>query len=178
MSYRLIAAAAVLLLQGCAQKQPPAVVADDLTQGVSSKCSYTPVQPQANTTVAATITMTNDGWCAYRATETQGKPFLLGLVKQRPAHGELLIRKWAGESRVEYNPNPGFVGDDKFLVALRPQAAGAADNLVQITANVTPGANAPIAAAPAAAAAAEKSRPAATNRSRTSSRGGARAKKR
>ena len=172
MSHRLIAAAvatAVLVLQGCAPRTPPRpVVADDLTLGVAKSCSYSPVQPKPGATVEATITMTNDGWCAYRATESEGKAYMLGLVKQRPSHGELLIRKWAAESRVEYNPNPGFAGTDKFEVALRSQAAGVADSLVQITAAVTPGAS----AAPSAAAtpAAEEKKPAAKKSSRASTR--------
>ena len=50
------------------------VVADDLTDGVAKTCSYTPVQPTSGGSVQATITMTNDGWCAFRASEKPGQP--------------------------------------------------------------------------------------------------------
>lgn len=166
MSYRLIvvAAAAVIALQGCAQKPPPAPVAtEDLNEGIAKTCTFSPAQPTPGGKVEATITMSNDGWCAYRATEKGGQPFLLGLVQQRPSDGELLVRKLGGETRVEYNPNPGFTGTDKFTVALRPQAGGA-DATVQITATVTPGAGVAAAAPPP-----EEKKPAAT-RARTSSR--------
>ena len=147
MSHRLLAAAAVavLALQGCAQPTAPqAVIADDLTDGVAKTCSFSPVQPTAGGMVDATITMTNDGWCAYRASEKPGTAYLLGLVTQRPAHGELLVRKWAGETRVEYNPEARFVGTDKFSVALRPSAGGA-DAIVQVVATVSQGAGVPAA---------------------------------
>ncbi len=152
LSYRLFAAAAVaaLALQGCAPKPAQQVFsADDLTDGAAKTCSFSPAQPNPGATVSSTITMTNDGWCAYRASEKPGSAYLLGLVKQRPLHGEVLVRKWAGESRAEYNPEPRFVGTDKFTVAFRPEAGGA-DALVRITANVTQGAGMPATAEPAA----------------------------
>lgn len=172
MSYRLIAAAAVsvLALQACAPKSLPAGgVADDLTDGLAKSCTYSPVQPKPGATVEATITMTNDGWCAFRASEKQGTAYLLGLVKQRPAHGELQIRKWAGESRVEYTPTPGFVGTDKFSVELRPQEGGA-DATVLITATVSRGAGV-AAVAPTPEPEAKPTRTT-TRRARTSTRGG------
>ena len=165
MSYRLIAAAAVavLALQGCAQKPPqPAVAVDDLNEGIAKSCTFTPVQPTAGTTVEATITMTNDGWCAYRASEKQGQAYELGLVKQRPEHGELQIRKWNGETRAEYYPTTGYTGADRFTVALRPTTGGG-DSLVRVAVTVTQGQGVP-AAAPAVE---EEKKPAPTQRSRT-----------
>ena len=165
MYYRLIAvaAAAALALQGCAEKPaPPPGPTEDLNEGIAKTCTFSPAQPTPGGSVTATISMTNDGWCAYRVTERQGQPFLLGLVRQRPSNGELLIRKLGGETRVEYNPNPDFTGTDSFTVALRPQTQGAADATVQITATVTQGAG--VAAAPPPA---EESKPT-TTRSRSS----------
>jgi hypothetical protein len=145
LSYRSLAAAAVavLALQACAPKSLPTVtVADDLNEGLAKSCSYSPVQPKPGASVEATITMTNDGWCAYRASEQPGEAYLLGLVTQRPENGELQIRQWAGQSRVEYYPRTGFVGTDKFAVALRPQTGGP-DATVQLTAVVSRGAGMP-----------------------------------
>ena len=150
MSYRLfaVAAAAVLALQGCAQPTPQPVVAiDELKEGIAKTCTFTPVQPTPGATVTSTISMTNDGWCAYRASVTSGQAFELGLVKQRPMHGELLIRKWNGETRAEYTPAPSYVGADQFSVALRP--AGGADSLVKVAVTVTRGEGVPAVAAPA-----------------------------
>ena len=168
MSHRLFAAAAVavLVLQGCAQKPPlPAVSSDDMNEGIAKSCTFAPAQPVPGKTVESTITMSNDGWCAFRASESSGKAFELGLVKQRPQHGDLLIRKWNGETRVEYNPLPSFVGTDKFLVALRP-AAGGADASVSVAVTVTRGAGVAAVAAPAA----EEATPVSTKTTRRSTR--------
>ena len=97
MSYRLFAvvSVAVLALQGCAQPKPQsALEVDYLNEGIAKTCTFTPIQPMPGATVESTITMTNDGWCAYRGSVKSGQAFDLGLVKQRPTHGELLIRKW------------------------------------------------------------------------------------
>ena len=152
MSYRLFAVAsvAVLALQGCAQPTPPAAVAvDALDDGVAKTCTFTPVQPKPGATVDSTITMTNDGWCAFRASVKTGQAYELGLVKQRPAHGELLIRKWNGETRVEYTPTASYVGPDQFSAALR-SADGTPDAVVKVAVTVTRGEGVPAVAAPAA----------------------------
>ena len=171
MSLRLFAAAslAVLALQACAPKPSDTFVAvDELNDGIAKTCSFTPAQPKSGASVEATITMTNDGWCSFRASETKGNAYLLGLVKQRPAHGELQIRKWGGESRVEYTPNPGYTGTDKFAVALRPND-GSADAAVVLTATVTQGAG--VVAAPPPS---EPEKPTTTRRTRKPARRSAR----
>jgi hypothetical protein len=151
LSYRLIAAAAaVVALQGCASKPaPPPVPTEDLNIGISKTCTFTPVQPAAGSSVNSSLTMTNDGWCAVRTTEADGQPFQLGLVRQRPAHGTMLVQKLGGETRLEYTPNPGYTGTDSFTAALRPKS-GAADATVRVAVMVTQGVGAPAAAAPAA----------------------------
>lgn len=152
MSYRLfaVAAASVLALQGCAKITPQqAVTTDSLSDGIAKTCTFTPVQPMAGATVESTITMTNDGWCAFRGSEKSGQAYVLGLVKQRPEHGELLIRQWNGETRAEYTPAPSFVGTDRFTVAYRASGA-ATDALVKVAVTVTRGEGVPAVAAPAA----------------------------
>ena len=151
MSYRLFAVAslAVLALQGCAQPTPqPTVVIDALNDGIAKTCTFSPMQPKPGATVEATITMTNDGWCAYRASVKTGQAYELGLVKQRPMHGELLIRKWNGETRVEYTPAASYVGPDQFSAALR-SGDGTPDALVKVAVTVTRGEGVPAVAAPA-----------------------------
>jgi hypothetical protein len=150
LSYRLfaVASAAVLALQGCAvPPTQPKVAIDALDDGIAKTCTFTPIQPTAGATVESKITMTNDGWCGYRASVKSGQAYELGLVKQRPAHGELQIRKWNGETRAEYTPAASYVGPDQFSVALRP--ADGADALVKVAVTVTRGEGVPAVAAPA-----------------------------
>lgn len=169
MSYRLfaVAAASVLALQGCAKILPQqAVSTDSLNDGIAKTCTFTPVQPTAGATVESTITMTNDGWCAFRASEKSGQAYVLGLVKQRPEHGEMLVRQWNGETRAEYTPAPSFVGTDRFTVAFRSSGA-VADSLVKVAVTVTRGEGVPAVAAPAAA---DEAPAATTTRRRTTTK--------
>ena len=168
MSHRLFAVAAVtvLALQGCAKPPPQqAVTTDTLSDGIAKTCTFTPVQPTAGSTVESTITMTNDGWCAFRASEKTGQAYVLGLVKQRPEHGAMLVRQWNGETRAEYTPTPSFVGTDTFTVAFRASDAPA-DALVKVAVTVTRGEGGPAGAAPAAEE--EKPAPTTTRRRSTS----------
>ena len=165
LSNRLFAAAAVavLALQGCAQTtSAPAVAVDELNEGIAKTCTFTPVQPVAGGTVESTITMTNDGWCAFRASEKTSTAYALGLVKQRPMHGDMLIRNWNGESRLEYTPAASYVGADRFTVSLRPTAGGP-DAIVKVAVMVTRGEGVSAVAAPVA----DESAPATTTRRTT-----------
>lgn len=169
MSYRLFAVAAVtvLALQGCAKPTPQqAVTTDTLNDAIAKTCTFTPAQPMPGATVESTITMTNDGWCAFRASEKSGQAYVLGLIKQRPEHGEMLIRQWNGETRAEYTPAPSFVGADRFTVAFR--GADGSDALVKVAVTVTRGEGVAAVAAPAAAA--EEKPAATTTRRRTTAK--------
>ena len=158
--------ATAVALTGCATPQTQAPVAtEDLNVGIASTCTPSAIDLSTAPTAAATITMTNDGWCAVHTKESSGKPFLLGLVKTNPAHGRILIQKVGGETRIEYTANERYVGADKFTVALRPTTASAADNTVQVAVNVTMGPNMPPEEAPKPAAPAPRSsRPARSSR--------------
>lgn len=139
--------AAVLALGACAAK-PPAPPAVDLNVGISKTCEASNVD-LASGTATATIRMSGDGWCAMRAAEADGQPFLLGLVRARPEHGRVLIHKVGNQTRAEYTPNPGYAGTDAFTVDLRSRTANAPDAKVQVAVTVLPDPNAPV-AAPAA----------------------------
>ncbi|MBV8915222.1 MAG: hypothetical protein JOZ05_19560 [Acetobacteraceae bacterium] len=167
MSYRLLAiAAAAIVLEGCAGKPPPPPApAEDLNVGIAKSCTFSQVQPAPGGSVNATINMTNDGWCALRVTEADGQPFALGLIRQRPEHGTMLIQKLGGQTRLEYTPAASYIGSDAFTAALRPRAGGA-DAMVQVAVTVTRGEGVPAAAAPA-----EETKPSSTtSRSSSSSR--------
>lgn len=156
MNKQLIAlAAAAAVLQGCANQSPQAPTAQrNYDEGIAKSCTSTPVDLAASATASATITMSNDGWCAVRAVEKDGKPFALGLVRSRPAHGYVVIRSLGGQTRVEYTTEGRYVGPDRFTVALRSRTANVPDATVQVTVNTTMGegmAPPPPAAAPPAA---------------------------
>ncbi|GAC1340755.1 MAG: hypothetical protein NVSMB18_11460 [Acetobacteraceae bacterium] len=153
MSYRLIAAAvAAIALQGCATKAPVAPApTEDVNLGISKTCSFTPVEAAPGGSASSTIAMTNDGWCAVRLTERDGQPFQLGLLRQRPEHGHVLIQKMGGQTRLEYTANPGYAGADRFSAALRSRDATAPDTMMQVAVNVSMGEGTAVSPAPAPA---------------------------
>ena len=160
----LAAVAAVVALQGCATTPPPPPPGEDLNLGMAKSCEFTPVTLALGGSGSSTITMSNDGWCAVRVTEPDGQPFALGLMSQRPEHGRVLIERIGGQTRLEYTPNPGYAGADRFTAALRPRETGVQDSRLQVAINVSRGAG--------VAPAAETTAPAATSstsRSSTSS---------
>lgn len=157
-------AAAAAFLQGCAAQQTPAAVATrNYDEGISKTCTVSPVEQQGAGPATATITMSNDGWCAVRAMEKDGKPYALALLPDRPEHGVVLLRSLGGQTRAEYTPNSRYVGQDKFVFALRSRTANVPDERVQVAVTVTMGENM---APPPAAAAAERpaARPSTTRR--------------
>ena len=137
LKQHLLAVTSVLLaLQGCANK--PVVQADteDLS-GMATTCDGPTIEPAPASASTAAIVMSNDGWCAARAAEKDGQPFQLGLVSSRPEHGRVLIHKVFGKTRIEYTPDAQYAGADRFVVALRPREAGAADASVTVSVSVS-----------------------------------------
>ena len=133
-------AAAVIALQGCAPTQTSTqVAAEQFNEGVARTCNASALQVAPGGTANSTISMTNDGWCALRTTEADGQAFQLGLVRTRPAHGFVLIRRVSGRTRIEYTPNERYVGTDSFTVALRSRTASGADATVHVAVTVAQG---------------------------------------
>jgi hypothetical protein len=150
----LVLGTALAALVGCAQEQRPVasgarVYHADL-QGAAQLCTVpdnvtlTPGQ-QAE----ATMVVRNDGgWCGISVAQTGPKPYDAGLLVGRPQHGRVHVRKVGDRTRIDYIPDAGFGGEDRFTVRLLP-----GNPALRVTVNVqyTPPAPTP-AAAPAPAA--------------------------
>ena len=141
MQLKLLAPlAAVLALSACANTKPPVLAAEDpRNDGIPTTCTPTKTEMKTCGSYTGTVAMANDGWCGVFAVERDGKPFSLGLVRNRPEHGRVFIQKVANATRVEYTPNAGYVGSDAFTVALRSNNAGVQDTPLQVSVSVTPG---------------------------------------
>jgi len=130
-----LAAGAVLLVQGCAPPAPtgpgPRYFAIDLSGGAKS-CTVPPsVDLAAGKTNPVAMTVTNDGgWCGILVSQPGPKPFDVGLLTQRPAHGSVYVHVVGNQTRVDYTPNRAFKGADSFTVKLMP---GAAEMKVAVT---------------------------------------------
>ncbi len=171
MSLKLTAPlAAVLALSACAPKPPVLQASDPRNDGIAKVCTPTNPDLTKPAPYAASIAMSNDGWCGVSAVDRSGKPFSLALVRVRPSHGRVFNQEVANVRRIEYTPDAGYTGADSFTVALRSSPAGAEDVPLAVSVNVTQG-DSPAVAAPATPAArpapARSSKPTATKRSTT-----------
>ena len=141
MNKHLIAiAATALATTSCApQQQSSSAATEDLNVGISKICTPSVADLSTGTSAAATVTMTNDGWCAVHTKDKNGQPFKFGLVKSRPAHGRILIQKIGGETRIEYTAENRYVGVDRFSVALASSLPNTPDSTIQVTVTVAMG---------------------------------------
>jgi hypothetical protein len=115
-----------VMLQGCAPQARPAsgtrLFATDFTGGAKS-CNVPKVSPVAGKETAATMTVGNDGgWCGITV-DDNGHPFSAGLLTDRPEHGQVFIHSVGDATRIDYTPNKGFTGSDRFTVRLLPGSA-------------------------------------------------------
>lgn len=120
--------AAPVLLAACANK-PESLVARstrpiyaiDLMGG--AKLCNVPDEPKLVDAQQTEVAMTvgNDGgWCGVKVSRPGPAPFDAGLLVARPAHGRVQVRAVGDWTRVDYTPDPGFVGNDSFTVRLLP----------------------------------------------------------
>lgn len=129
--YRATGAAIVSLavtgvLSGCTPQPPPAggsvrpVYAIDL-QGAAKQCTVNAVTPVAGKVVTATMAVGNNGgWCAIAVHQPGPEPFAAGLLTRPASRGKVYIHAVGNDTRIDYTPDPGYVGADSFLVTLLP----------------------------------------------------------
>ncbi len=132
--------AAAFLLAACVQKPvaPPPVAGPNVNEGMASACKPSTPILEPGAVAQAEIQMDDDGgWCAVRVAD-MGRPFLVGLVHERPAHGRVLVRTAGDQTFLDYLPGPGYTGPDSFTTILRPHEPGQADSTVHVTVVVVP----------------------------------------
>ena len=91
-------------------------------QGASSVCTVPPkVELAAGQQAEATMVMKNDGgWCGIAVAQSGPKPYDAGLLVGRPEHGRVHVHKVGDVSRIDYIPDAGFGGEDRFTVRMLP----------------------------------------------------------
>lgn len=147
------------LLAACAKPPGPAAVtasrlpvyAVDL-QGKAALCTVPNDQPRLTDGQQTEIAMTvgNDGgWCGASVSKPGPEPFDAGLLTARPANGRARVQSVGDYTRIDYIPDPGFVGTDSFTVRLLP---GSTSVKLNVTVQAVAAPAATPAAAPAAAA--------------------------
>lgn len=146
--------AMALLVTGCQEPRAPRtpLYAVDFTGGAKT-CTTSAVDLTGGKSADATMTLGNDsGWCAItvwqaRAAQPGGllgrsgtvghKPFAAGLVQARPQHGNLHIHSVGDDTRVDYTPDPGFTGTDRFAVRFLPGNQASGEPVLTVSVTVT-----------------------------------------
>jgi hypothetical protein len=129
----LLAGCAVLA--GCAtQKSPSGTMRYSVDfRGAAKSCTApSDLKLAGGKTTDAAITLANDGgWCAI-SVDRDDRPYDAGLLTAPPAHGKVYIHKVGDVTRIDYTPDRGFVGADRFTLKLVPT-----DAVLTVAANVT-----------------------------------------
>ena len=120
----LALAASLGALAGCAEQATPVsgsrVYYGDL-QGMAKICTV----PQnlaltAGEQTETTMLVGNDGgWCGITLAN-RGRAFDAGLLVGRPEHGRVHVHKIGDATRVDYTPDAGYGGPDRFTVRFLP----------------------------------------------------------
>ena len=133
--------AGALLLQSCAQAPAPQAASTTRRyaidfQGAAKNCqvperlAFTAGQP-----TQAQMSVANDGgWCAIAAAAPGPRPFAAGLLVGEPEHGKVYVHSVGDETRIDYTPDRGYAGPDKFAVHLLP-----GETQLAVAVNITPG---------------------------------------
>lgn len=132
--------ASALLLTACVQKPaaPPPAAGPNVNEGMASVCKPSSPTLAPGAVAQAQMQMNDDGgWCAIRVADA-GRPFVVGLVLDRPVHGRVLIRTAGDQTFLDYVPAPGYTGPDSFTAKLRPHEQGQEDSTVHVTVDVVP----------------------------------------
>jgi hypothetical protein len=117
----LCLAASALLMQGCAPKQPTwnGIYAIDAAGGART-CVAPPVtMPDGQAGLVQMQVSNEGGWCGETLSHS-GVAYDSYLLVTRPSHGRVFAHHVGNNTRIDYTPDPGFVGTDSFAVRLIP----------------------------------------------------------
>jgi hypothetical protein len=88
--------------------------------GGARQCVASHPQLISGRTVEATMRVGNDGgWCGI-SVQLDGQAYATGLLTESPARGKVFIHPVGDATRIDYTPDPGFTGTDRFVVQLIP----------------------------------------------------------
>lgn len=116
--------AALIALAGCAETMPGVAGARVYyadTQGAASVCTVPARVSLGGEQTEATMVVRNDGgWCGITLSRFPQRPYEAGLLVGRPVNGRVHVHSVGDVTRVDYIPDPGFSGDDRFTVRFLP----------------------------------------------------------
>lgn len=117
----LCLAATALLLQGCARQGAGwnGIFAADVA-GAAKTCVAPAASPPDGAAIVAQVQVSGEGgWCGITLNHG-GAAYDSYLLVTRPDHGRVFAHHVGVNTRIDYTPDAGFVGTDKFAVRLIP----------------------------------------------------------
>jgi hypothetical protein len=113
-------AVAAFLISGCAQKGGwNGIYAIDAAGGART-CVAPATSPPDGKAVLAQIQVSNEGgWCGI-SLNRGGVAYDSYLMVTRPTHGRIFAHHVGNNTRIDYTPDAGFVGTDRFAIRLIP----------------------------------------------------------
>jgi hypothetical protein len=117
----LCLAAAALTIQGCAPKPATwnGIYAIDAAGGAKT-CVAPPVaMPDGQAGVIQVQVSNEGGWCGETINHN-GVAYDSYMLVSRPSHGRVFAHHVGNNTRIDYTPDPGYVGTDSFAIRLIP----------------------------------------------------------
>jgi hypothetical protein len=116
----LCLAAIALLVPGCTPLPGwDGIFSIDKTGGAKT-CVAPAASPGNDQAVLVQMQVSNDGgWCGIIANHS-GVAYDSYLMAVRPTHGTVFAHHVGANTRIDYTPDPGFAGADKFAIRLIP----------------------------------------------------------
>jgi hypothetical protein len=116
----LCLAVAALLLQGC-KTQPTwnGIYAIDAAGGARTCVAPPATMPDGQVGVIQMQVSNEGGWCGATLSHN-GAPYDSYLLVTPPSHGRVFAHRVGNNTRIDYTPDPGYVGTDSFAVRLIP----------------------------------------------------------
>jgi hypothetical protein len=128
----LCLAATALVAQGCTQPAAwDGIYAIDKAGGAKTCVAPAASPPDGQAVLVQMQVSDEGGWCGIAATRG-GAAYNSYLMVVRPTHGKVFAHHVGANTRIDYTPDTGFVGTDKFAVRLIP-GDGILESAVTVT---------------------------------------------
>ena len=118
---RLCLAATALLLQACAPKATTSngIYAIDAAGGAKICVAPSVTLPDGQAGRVQMQVSNEGGWCGETLSHN-GLAYASYLLVTSPVHGRVFAHHVGNNTRIDYTPDPGYVGTDSFAVRLIP----------------------------------------------------------
>ncbi len=102
-----------------------------MDRGSARSCAPSAAPPDGKSSLAQMQVSNEGGWCGITVNRG-GVAYDSYLLVTRPAHGRVFAHHVGSNTRIDYRPDAGFAGADRFSVRMIPGNA-----VIEVSVNVT-----------------------------------------